>query len=273
MPELPEVETVRRGIEPHVLGRRFRQVKVYQPSLRWPVAADLAARIEGRTVQKMGRRGKYLLLGVEDGCLMLHLGMSGKLSLTTSGKRRDQHDHLDFVFRGRDRLTLRLNDPRRFGSVHWCRVAGQHPLLKRLGPEPLGPHFNAASLHQALRGRSASIKQTLMNHTVVAGVGNIYANEALFMAGISPNRAANRVSLARLSGLVTAVRKVLRRAIRCGGSTLRDFNNADGKPGYFQMSFLVYGREGQPCKRCGAAEIRLARHGGRASYYCASCQR
>ena len=224
-------------------------------------------------MRDMGRRGKYLLLGVEDGCLLLHLGMSGKLSLTTSGKRRDPHDHVDFVFSGRDRLTLRLNDPRRFGSVHWCQSAGQHPLLERLGPEPLGPHFNADNLHQALRGRSASIKQTLMNHTVVAGVGNIYANEALFMAGINPNRPANRISLARISKLVTAVRKVLRRAIRCGGSTLRDFNDADGKPGYFQMNFLVYGRDNQPCKRCRTAKIRLVRLGGRASYYCAACQR
>ena len=274
MPELPEVETVRRGIAPYISERQFRQARVYQPALRWPVPEDLETKIAGQVIRKVDRRGKYLLLLTEDGCLILHLGMSGNLLLTSSRHKPQLHDHVDFVFSGKDRLTLRLHDPRRFSSVHWCETAGQHPLLQKLGPEPLGKDFNADFMYQALRNRSTSIKQALMNHTVVAGVGNIYANEALFLAGIKPTRAANSISRNRIATLVMAVRKILKKAIRCGGSTLRDFNNASGKPGYFQINFLVYGRDGQLCKQCGIATIRLTQKlGGRASYYCPRCQR
>ncbi|MGV0005736.1 MAG: bifunctional DNA-formamidopyrimidine glycosylase/DNA-(apurinic or apyrimidinic site) lyase [Candidatus Porifericomitaceae bacterium WSBS_2022_MAG_OTU9] len=273
MPELPEVETVRRGIEPHLRGRRFHQINIYQPQLRWPVDRNLSANLKGQTVDSVKRRGKYLLVGTGKGHLILHLGMSGKLLLTKCTTARNTHDHIDFIFAGRDKLTLRLNDPRRFGSVHWHKLAEQHPLLANLGPEPLGPQFNAASFHAALRGRGSAIKQVLMNHTVVVGIGNIYANEALFMAGIHPGRAANRISYDRISNLVATVRKVLRHAIRCGGSTLKDFNNASGNPGYFQMNFLVYGREGLPCKKCSVTQVRILRIGGRASYYCPRCQR
>ncbi|MDD9862983.1 MAG: bifunctional DNA-formamidopyrimidine glycosylase/DNA-(apurinic or apyrimidinic site) lyase [Gammaproteobacteria bacterium] len=271
MPELPEVETTRRGIAPYLLGTRFRKVVIREPRLRWPVPRALGRKLADRKIRDVGRRAKYLLLHTDGGCLLLHLGMSGSLRILHPGVAAGAHDHADFhLSSGR---LLRLRDPRRFGSIHWTvREPGLHRLLRDLGPEPLGPDFHGAHLRRKARGRRAAVKSFLMDSRVVAGLGNIYANESLFLAGIHPARAAGRISQARYERLATAVKKVLRRAIRAGGTTLRDFTDSQGRPGYFRLTLRTYGRAGRPCLRCGT-EIRLLRISSRATYYCPRCQR
>ncbi len=271
MPELPEVETTRRGVEPHVTGRRIVAVKVYDTRLRWPVPHDLAQHLVGRTIDRVERRSKYLLFRIGADTLMIHLGMTGSLRVFHDTPPLRPHDHVDLLFDGS--VRLRYNDPRRFGAILWLPGGvALHPLLARLGPEPFDPAFDAVHCWRETRRRTAAIKLALMDNHLVVGVGNIYANEALFRAGIRPAIAANRMSRPRLTRLVEAVRAVLTEAIAKGGSTLRDYVDARGEPGYFQLDYFVYGREGEPCRVCGTP-IRHRRLGGRASFYCPACQR
>jgi formamidopyrimidine-DNA glycosylase len=271
MPELPEVETTRRGLVPHLVGRRIRDVVVRNGNLRWPVPRDLAQRLRGEEVLGIRRRGKYLLFDCRKGHLLVHLGMSGRLSLIAEGQPPRAHDHVDLRLEGHQ--ALRFTDPRRFGAMLWLEGPAEgHMLLKGLGLEPLEPGFTGAALHRLARGRRVAIKQFLMNGNIVVGVGNIYASEALFHARIHPLRAAGRISPARFERLVAAVRSTLERALDAGGTTLRDFAAADGRPGYFQHESAVYGREGLPCRVCGTP-IRVLRQGQRSTFYCPSCQR
>ncbi len=271
MPELPEVETTLRGLTPHLMGQRVADVRIRHPRLRWPVPKDLHERICGHEIRTLRRRGKYLLVGFDHGTLILHLGMSGSLRLLPADTPADKHDHFDLVLDNGQ--LVRLRDPRRFGAILWHEGdITQHPLLRHLGPEPLGKEFDAERLYQATRRRNAAIKLVIMDSKVVVGVGNIYANEALFRAGIRPQLAANRLSRERSSRLVEEIRSTLRDAIKKGGSTLRDFVNSAGEPGYFQQDYWVYGRAGEPCRRCGAP-IRQIRQGQRSTFYCPQCQR
>lgn len=270
MPELPEVETTRRGLAPHVIGRAIARIEVREPRLRWPVAKDLASSLAHARIGSLERRGKYLLFGTEAGTLLVHLGMSGSLRYLPQSAAPGTHDHIDVHFA--DGGSLRFNDPRRFGSFMLTAAPHRHRLLKALGPEPLGPEFTADYLARACSGRRVAIKQQLMNGRVVVGVGNIYANEALFRAGIHPLRAAGRIARPRFEPLVAAVRAVLLDAIEEGGTTLRNFVGGDGRPGYFRGSLRVYEREGQPCVNCGAPIVHRV-VGQRATYYCARCQR
>lgn len=269
MPELPEVETTRRGIAPYLQGQRIRQVLVRQPQLRWPVAPEVT-RLRDAEVQAVRRRAKYLLLDTSAGQLIVHLGMSGSLRVLADDTAAGKHDHIDFLLAG-GRL-LRFNDPRRFGAVLWSREADSHPLLAELGPEPLLADFSGSYLYARSRARRQSVKSFIMDNRVVVGVGNIYAQESLFRAGIHPSRAAGRVSAARYELLAEVVRQVLSDAITAGGTTLRDFTRADGQPGYFRQQLAVYGRQGEPCPRCGAA-LAFARHGQRSTCFCRHCQR
>jgi formamidopyrimidine-DNA glycosylase len=271
MPELPEVETTCRGVAPWVEGQRVCTVLVRQPALRWPVPATLAEQIEGKTIHKVSRRGKYLLLSVGEGHVLVHLGMSGSLRMVETGTPARTHDHVDFMLA--NGKVLRYHDPRRFGCILW--VVGDptsHALLADLGPEPLSDGFSAAYLFSRSRKRQVPIKQLIMDSQVVVGVGNIYANEALFLAGILPLRKAGSISMKRYAALVQAIRQVLADAIEAGGTTLRDFVGGDGKPGYFRQSLHVYGRGGEACGKCGRylTEIRL---GQRSTVYCPVCQR
>jgi len=271
MPELPEVETTLRGIEPHLTGQRVKDVVIRHPQLRWPVPRALPKLLHGQTIRALHRRGKYLLLAFDHGTLMLHLGMSGSLRILPAGSRPNKHDHFDLVL-GNGKL-MRLRDPRRFGAVLWHEGdINQHPLLRDLGPEPLGKDFAAEYLHRITRKRSAAIKLVIMDSHVVVGVGNIYANEALFLAGIRPTLAAGKLSKPRCAKLVEAIRQTLKAAIKQGGSTLRDFVNSNGEPGYFQQNYWVYGRTGEPCRRCHTL-IRQIRQGQRSSFYCPACQK
>jgi formamidopyrimidine-DNA glycosylase len=284
MPELPEVETTRRGIAPHAIGRTIAAVEVHDGRLRWPVPPTLPATLMGRTLTRLDRRSKYLLFRCERlahnqssdhaGTLLVHLGMTGSLrwfsDAATTPPRRS-HDHVDIRFE--NGAVLRYHDPRRFGAILWLDdPVGRHPLLASLGPEPFELGFNAGTLHQMLRSRTTAIKIALMDNHVVVGVGNIYANEALFHAGIRPTRAANRVSLSRLGLLVDAVRSTLSAAIAKGGSSLRDYVDSSGEPGYFQLDYYAYGRAGLPCRRC-TTPLKAIRQGGRATTYCPRCQK
>jgi len=270
MPELPEVETTRRGIAPHLEGRRVARVIVRQPRLRRPVPDHLPVTLAGQRLSAVARRGKYLRLCFPAGEAIVHLGMSGSLRVLSAEVPPGPHDHVDWVFE--DGRVLRLHDPRRFGLVDWQPSGTVHPWLAHLGPEPLSPDFHGAWLAERARGRRLAVKPFLMDAKVVVGVGNIYASEALFRAGIHPARPAGRIARDRWERLAEAVRSVLREAIAQGGTTLRDFTRADGRPGYFSQSLAVYGRAGAPCPRCGTA-IHRRRLGGRASYYCPACQR
>jgi len=270
MPELPEVETTRRGLLPHLVGRRVRAVKVRNASLRWPVPRDLARRLRGEEVLDIRRRAKYLLVDFRRGHLLVHLGMSGRLTLVAPEAPARKHDHVDIQLEGS--RTLRYTDPRRFGTILWLESPAEgHALLKDLGVEPLGPEFTGEALHRRARGRKVSVKQFLMDGGIVTGVGNIYASEALFHAGIHPRRAAGRISTRRWDRLAGAVRATLERALEAGGSTLRDFASAEGRPGYFQHRHAVYGREGKPCPAC-RTPIRSLRQGQRATFFCPKCQ-
>ncbi len=270
MPELPEVETTRRGVAPHVEGRIITRLLVRDRRLRWPVQDGLEEIVRGQAVAAVDRRAKYLLFRLDQGSLMLHLGMSGSLRVLPEPVPPGRHDHLELTLSGGG--SLRYTDPRRFGSLHWLPGRGDgHPLLRRLGPEPLGEDFRGDALYALSRGRRGPVKAFIMDASVVVGVGNIYACEALHLAGIHPARAAGRIGLRRYRELAAAIRMVLEQAILAGGTTLRDFVGVGGQPGYFSQALRVYGRAGAPCPRC-AAPVRVRRLAQRSTYYCAACQ-
>ncbi|MFC3716058.1 bifunctional DNA-formamidopyrimidine glycosylase/DNA-(apurinic or apyrimidinic site) lyase [Luteimonas soli] len=285
MPELPEVETTRRGLAPHVEGRRVAAVVLRRPDLRWPIPPDIAERLPGQRIDAVRRRAKYLLLDTAAGSALLHLGMSGSLRVLPAGAPVRPHDHFDIALaapgRGGGRV-LRFNDPRRFGCLLWQPAGETHPLLRGLGPEPLddgfggtapgGTTFDGDYLFARSRGRRAPVKTFLMDQRTVVGVGNIYAAEALFAAGISPLRAAGKVSRERYRLLADAVRRILGQAIDRGGTTLRDFLAPDGAPGYFVQELSAYGRGGAPCPNCGRP-LKQAQVGQRATVWCGHCQR
>lgn len=269
MPELPEVEVTRMGIEPHIKGRQIKQVIVRNGSLRWPVPEDVQLLV-GQAVRSVKRRAKYLLVKTDVGTAILHLGMSGKLCVIAADTPLLKHDHIDILFD--NDTVLRFNDPRRFGAFLWHEDEQEpHSLLAHLGPEPFESKFNAEYLYEMSRGKQSAVKQFIMDNKVVVGVGNIYANEALFKAGIHPKRAAGNIGKKRYEALVPIIVETLKRAIEQGGTTLKDFAQADGKPGYFAQELMVYGRKGEPCVKCEAPlkEIRL---GQRSTVFCSDCQ-
>ncbi|KRW61516.1 bifunctional DNA-formamidopyrimidine glycosylase/DNA-(apurinic or apyrimidinic site) lyase [Pseudomonas sp. TTU2014-080ASC] len=270
MPELPEVETTRRGIEPHLKGQRVSRVVVRNSRLRWPIPEDLDVRLSGQHIVSVERRAKYLLIKAESGCLIAHLGMSGSLRLVQSGLPAAKHEHVDIELESG--MALRYTDPRRFGAMLWSSNPYEHELLSKLGPEPLTDAFDGERLFQMSRGRVMAIKPFIMDNAVVVGVGNIYATEALFAAGIDPRREAGSVSRARYLKLAEHIKRILAIAIERGGTTLRDFVGGDGQPGYFQQELFVYGRAGEFCKTCGST-LREVKLGQRASVYCPRCQR
>lgn len=270
MPELPEVEITRRGIATHLTGQYISAVTVRHAKLRWPIAPEIASVLPGQQIRSVARRAKYLLLDCSIGILLIHLGMSGSLRVLSAGLPPQAHEHFELHLANGN--ILRLRDPRRFGAVLWWEEdISQHPLLRDLGPEPLDRHFNADVLFDAIHKRSISIKQALMNQHIVVGVGNIYANEALFQAGILPLHAAGKLDWQRCARLVDAIRLTLTRAIAAGGSSLRDFTDSTGRPGYFQQHYQVYARANQPCPRCGWGIQKIV-HGQRATYFCPRCQ-
>ena len=277
MPELPEVETTLRGLSPHLSGQRIKQVIIRNPKLRWPVPENLPGILRKQTIHSLQRRAKYLLLQCDSGTLILHLGMSGSLRILPANTPAEKHDHFDLLLE--NGTLMRLRDPRRFGAVLWHpeatgtrRDIAQHPLLAKLGPEPLLENFSAQYLYTATRKRSAAIKQVIMDSHVVVGVGNIYASESLFHAGIRPQLPAGKLSLPRCARLVQTIRDTLSASIAQGGSTLRDFTDSNGKPGYFQQNYAVYSRTGEPCRVCGTA-IKQIVQGQRSTFYCSSCQK
>lgn len=270
MPELPEVETTRRGLTPHLLSRTITGVTLRRPDLRWAIPGEITERLPGQRILGIERRAKYLLLDTTPGSALLHLGMSGSLRVLPASTPATAHDHVDIVLDSG--CVLRFNDPRRFGCLLWQTAGTTHELLRGLGPEPLSAQFNGEHLFARSRGRSAPVKTFLMDQAVVVGVGNIYAAESLHAAGIAPARAAGRISLARYALLADAVKQILAHAIERGGTTLRDFINPDGAPGYFEQELQVYGREGERCRRCDTP-LRSLRLGNRASAWCVRCQR
>lgn len=270
MPELPEVETSRRGILPYVVDHTVQRVVVRERRLRWPVPAGLEDKLRGQAVHALDRRAKYLLFSTDAGTAMLHLGMSGSLRIVEPAEPAGVHDHVDVLMS--NGKALRFRDPRRFGSLLWSDRGTIHPLLAELGPEPLGDAFTGEYLWRLSRGRRVAIKQFIMNARVVVGVGNIYASEALFEAGIHPARQAGRIALPRMQRLAYAIRSVLNRALAAGGTTLRDFHGGTGEPGYFRRQLAVYERGGRPCRLCGHP-LRATVQGQRSTYYCVRCQR
>jgi len=275
MPELPEVETTRRGLAPHIEGRTVSDVVLRRPDLRWPIPPEVVALLPGRRIEAVRRRAKYLLLDTDAGSALLHLGMSGSLRVLPATTPVEAHDHVDILLdkRGRDPVrVLRFNDPRRFGCLLWQAPGETHELLRGLGPEPLSGDFDGDYLFARSRGRKAPVKTFLMDQGIVVGVGNIYAAEALFEAGISPLREAGRVSRDRYRSLADAVKRILAHAIERGGTTLRDFISPDGLPGYFELELSAYGRGGEPCPRCGRP-LKEASIGQRTTVWCTRCQR
>ena len=270
MPELPEVETTLQGIKPHVEGETIRALIVREPRLRWPIPSDLPDRLQGQRIRFIGRRGKYLLFELDRGFLILHLGMSGSLRVLEEVQLPRKHDHWDLVL-GCGR-TLRYHDPRRFGCLLFtAEDPAQHALIRSLGPEPLSPDFDGEWLYQQSRGSKVRVKTFIMNARQVVGVGNIYANESLFRAGISPRRQAGVVGRAAYLRLAKAIQAVLSASIAQGGTTLRDFVNSSGQPGYFRQTLAVYERAGEPCRTCGCA-IKSERQAQRSTYWCPNCQ-
>lgn len=271
MPELPEVETTRRGISAHIIGKTVRQVVVRQANLRWPIPPAVKHQLPGLVVRDITRRGKYLLLETSAGDLLLHLGMSGSLRIVPEGFPVAKHDHVDVIF---DAVTvLRFTDPRRFGCLLWvAKTARPHRLLENLGPEPLTDEFTGSYLKLKSRNKKLAVKSFIMDSTVVVGVGNIYANEALFAAGINPLKPAGKISLASYEKLAGEIKQVLQNAIAMGGTTLRNFTGGDGKPGYFKQSLQVYGRAGEACLEC-EKPLKEVRLGQRSTVYCPRCQR
>jgi formamidopyrimidine-DNA glycosylase len=271
MPELPEVETTRRGIETTVTGRRIAALIVRDRRLRWPIELGLEREVAGQQIKGVGRRAKYLLIFCQRGVLILHLGMSGSLRVLHAAAPVVKHDHFDLLLdSGR---VLRFNDPRRFGSLHWTSAdPATHKLLRSVGPEPLEEDFDGAYLHRTSRGRKVALKNFLMNGHVVVGVGNIYASESLFRARLRPGRRAASLSRREAARLAHAIKTVLGNAIRVGGTTLRDYVGADGNPGYFRQKLYVYERAGRPCRVC-RTKVRKVAHGQRSTYYCPRCQK
>ena len=270
MPELPEVESVRSTLAPLVVGQTIRAVTVYNPALRWPIAATLPQQVQGQVVRSVGRRAKYLLLRTQAGALIIHLGMTGRLVRTPLGEPPARHDHVDIVL---DDHLLRYHDPRRFGSMEWHPGSPEsYPRFAKLGPEPLSADFSPQHLAKALRRRSAPIKAALMDSAVVAGLGNIYVSEVLHRAGVHPLSRACDLPPAQLEAITRQTAAVLQQAIAAGGSSLNDYVDAEGRPGSFQDQHRVYDREGQPCNTCGTA-IENVTVGARASFYCPRCQR
>jgi len=269
MPELPEVETSRRGIEPWIVDKTIAKVVVRDRRLRWPVAAGIERKLRGQAILSVQRRAKYLLINTDTGTVILHLGMTGSVFIVDQDAPAGIHDHIDIELDSGK--TLRFRDPRRFGSLHWSKEPLAHPLLAKLGPEPLGDEFDGEYLWGKSRGRKVSVKQFIMNAQVVVGVGNIYASESLFLAGINPKHAAGRIARHRYDALADAIRDVLARAIKAGGTTLRDFYGGDGEPGYFKQQLEVYDREGEHCRYCNTV-IKAFVQGQRSTYYCKSCQ-
>ena len=270
MPELPEVETTRRGLARHVVGKKITDVIVRDRRLRRPVPKQLRSKLTGRSLRKLSRRAKYLIFHFDTGTMILHLGMTGSLRILTGDQPAAKHDHVDFVFG--NKTCLRFRDPRRFGCILWTKDDPlHHELLRNLGPEPLGAEFTGNYLFAKSRKRTQSIKTFLMDSRILAGVGNIYANEALFAAGIHPGKKAGRITREQCAKLAAAIKNVLKRAIAKGGTTLRDYVNGQGEPGYFRLELKVYDRAGEPCSRCGTL-IKTQRHGQRSSFYCPKCQ-
>lgn len=271
MPELPEVETTRRGIEPFLLHQTIQCIQVRESRLRWPIPKDINNKVKNTQVTAVTRRGKYLLLGTTKGHLIAHLGMSGSYRVLEKAIPPEKHDHFDLILS--NGTVLRYRDPRKFGALLWTEEQPEsHKLLNHLGPEPLSDDFDTNYLYQALQKRKAPIKVSIMDSKVVVGVGNIYANEALFSAGIHPKRAANRISKPRIEALVAAIRAILASAIAQGGTTLRDFSGSDGNPGYFKQTLHVYGRADLPCTQC-SSPLKEIRMGNRSTVYCSECQR
>lgn len=271
MPELPEVETTRRGIEPHIEKKKVREVVLRRKTLRWPITPALRKDFAGEVIDTVSRRGKYLLLGTKNGTLIIHLGMSGSLRIVNKKRQVAKHDHVDIVFS--DSNVLRYTDPRRFGCMLWVKDSvDAHPLLASLGPEPLGESFNSDYIFKKSRTRKAPIKNFIMDSKIVVGVGNIYAAESLFLAGISPKRSAGNISKPRYKKLVQCIEQVLQNAIDVGGTTLKDFTDSNGEPGYFSQSLNVYGRAGEPCNVCESL-LKEIRQGQRSTVYCPKCQR
>ena len=269
MPELPEVETSRRGIEPWITGTTITRVVVRDRRLRWPVARGIERKLQGQSIFSVTRRAKYLLINTGNGTAIVHLGMTGSVFIVDHDAPAGVHDHFDIELDSGK--TLRFRDPRRFGSFHWSRDPLAHPLLAKLGPEPLGDSFDGEYLWQKSRRRKVSVKQFIMNAQVVVGVGNIYASESLFLAGINPKRAAGRIARHRYDALADSIRDILGRAIKAGGTTLRDFYGGDGEPGYFKQQLEVYDREGEHCRLCNTV-ISAFVQGQRSTYYCKQCQ-
>lgn len=270
MPELPEVEVIKRGIQPHITGQTIRRVIVRHYGLRWPVPEDIMTHLTGQCIQQVDRRGKYLLLRLAQGTVIMHLGMSGRLRILQQSLPAEKHDHIDLVFA--NKKILRFTDPRRFGAFLWTNEnPEQHPLLTNLGCEPLTAAFSGRYLWQHAQSRHLPVKSFLMDHQTVVGIGNIYANEALFVAGIHPLTSAKQIELSEYMQLVKAVKIVLRRAIRQGGTTLKDFVNSNGEAGYFAIQLAVYGREGLACKKCRTL-LRGLRLNNRSTVYCPRCQ-
>jgi len=270
MPELPEVETTRRGLAPHLIGQRVVALDIRQPRLRWPIPRALCTQLPGQRIEGIERRAKYLLVHTEPGSALLHLGMSGSLRVLPGSTPAGLHDHVDW--RLGSGQVLRFTDPRRFGSQLWQPRGETHELLAGLGPEPLSVDFDGDLLWTRSRGRKAAVKLFLMDQAIVVGVGNIYASEALFAAGIHPKRAAGSVSRERYARLALEVKRILAHAIKRGGTTLRDFISPDGVPGYFEQELFVYGRAGEACKVC-SAPIRASVIGQRSTFFCTHCQR
>lgn len=271
MPELPEVETTRRGIEPLVVDKLVAKVLIHNASLRWPVPGELVGLLPGQKVSHLGRRSKYLLFHFDRGTLIVHLGMTGHLRLDSVASANRKHDHVEIVFC--DGTALRYNDSRRFGAMLWTEGDPlQHPRLSALGPEPFAPEFDPAYLYRLSRNRKVTVKQFLMDAHVVVGIGNIYASEALFRAGIAPVRPVGKVSKAAFGRLVQAVVAILNEAIAAGGTTIRDFLDSEGRPGYFVQQLRVYGRAGQKCTACDKI-IKQVKLGQRSTYYCPTCQK
>ncbi len=271
MPELPEVETTLRGIVPHVANQVITKVIVRQFQLRWPIPVNLPSLLLGKRFLQLERRAKYLILKSNQGCLLIHLGMSGHLRILTNFQLPNKHDHVDIEFH--NKKILRFNDPRRFGAILWLEGnPDEHPLLKHLGVEPLTRQFNAKYLHARAMGRNVPIKSFLMDNKIVTGIGNIYATEALFAAGIHPLSPAKSLAISQLEKLVTSSKEILRRAIKNGGTTLKDFVDSHGKPGYFSSQLKVYGRAGESCVNCNSI-LEFLRIGQRSTVYCSRCQR
>lgn len=270
MPELPEVETTCRGIAPHIESQTVQQVIVRQAKLRWPVSPEIQSELPQQIIQQVSRRAKYILISTNTGTLIIHLGMSGSLRILKQSQAVEKHDHVDIIFN--NGICLRYTDPRRFGCILWTSQAiEQHKLINKLGPEPLTDAFEVGYFYALAKTRRVPIKSFIMDGHVVVGVGNIYASEALFKAGIHPSRAANKISKKRLALLLEAIKVILRLAIEQGGTTLKDFVNSEGKPGYFQQTLATYGRKGEPCLTCDSS-IKQITIGQRSTFYCPTCQ-